>query len=311
MIYFVDSNVRKILEKINITGTLKKNEPMAAHTTYRTGGPAEYFFVPESYEDLRMLLLFSREFHVPCFILGEGANILVSDLGIQGMVIAMHHFNRIECRGTICTAESGTLISLTAETAGSLGLSGLEFIYAMPGTVGGAIWMNARCYGSSVSDILYAVEYLDKDFNVKRLEKEDIQKTFRYKKSFFQESWGLILKGEFALHPGNEQHIYQVMQDHRQDRKQKGHFRYPSAGSVFKNNRAFGQPTGTILDSLGLKGRSIGGAQVAEFHGNIIINRDGATSQDIRDLIELCEREAEVKRGIHLEREVQFVGTWK
>ncbi len=307
----MDSNVRKILEKINIKGKLKRDEPMSAHTTYRTGGPAEYYVMPETYKDLKTLLSFSREYHIPCFILGKGANILVADRGIAGIVIDMTSLRKIECDGNICSAESGASISAVAEYALEAGLSGLEFIYAMPGTVGGAIWMNARCYGFSLSDILYSVEYLDRDLTVTTLTKDRIRKTFSYKRSFFQNAGGIILRGSFLLTDGRKETIKRLMYSHKRDREDKGHFLFPSAGSVFKNNRAFGQPTGAILDSLGLKGRSIGGAQIAEFHGNIIVNKGTATSQDIRNLIELCEHEAEQKRGITLEREVQFVGAWE
>ncbi len=307
----VDSNVRKILEKINIRGELKKNEPMSSHTTFKTGGPAEFFFIPRSLEDLKAILYFCKEYGVPYFILGGGANILVSDRGINGIVIDMRHFNRIGFRDTICYAESGASISRTAEQAGRKGFSGFEFIYAMPGTVGGAIWMNARCYGSSLSDILYSVDYLDENLSLKKLTRKMILETSGYKKSVFQTSNSIILKGEFLLKTGEKGEIADRMETYKKDRERKGHFLFPSAGSIFKNNREFGEPTGAIIDSLGLRGRSIGGAQIAPFHGNIIINTGTATSRNIRDLIEICKQEAKLKRGILLEREVQYVGTWQ
>ena len=307
----MDSNVRKILEKINIRGELKKDELMSSHTTFKTGGPAEFFFIPRSLEDLKAILSFCRDYKVPYFILGGGANILVSDRGINGIVIDMRHFNRIGFRDTICYAESGTSISQTAEQAGGKGFSGFEFIYAMPGTVGGAIWMNARCYGSSLSDILYSVDYLDENLSLKKLTREMILETSGYKKSVFQTLGGIILKGEFLLKKGDKETIKDLMAVHKKDREDKGHFLFPSAGSIFKNNRDFGEPTGIIIESLGLKGRSIGGAQIASFHGNIIINKGTATSRNIRDLIEICEHEVQQKRGILLEREVQYVGTWQ
>ncbi len=307
----VDSNVRKILEKINIRGELKKDEPMSSHTTFKTGGPAEFFFIPRSLEDLKAILSFCKEYGVPYFILGGGANILVSDRGISGIVIDMRHFNRIGFKDTVCYAESGTSMSRTAEQAGKKGFSGLEFIFAMPGTVGGAIWMNARCYGSSLSDILCSVDYLDENLFLKKLTREMILETFGYKKSFFQTFGGIILGGEFLLERGDKGEITDLMAAHRKDRENKGHFLFPSAGSIFKNNRNLGKPTGAIIESLGLKGRSIGGAQIAPFHGNIIINKGTATSREIRDLIEICEQEAKLKRGILLEREVQYVGTWQ
>ena len=306
----VDSNVRKILEKINIRGELKRNEPMSSHTTFKTGGPAEFFFIPRSLEGLKAILSFCKEYGVPYFILGGGANILVSDRGINGIVINMEHFNRIQFQDTLCYADSGASMNMAAEQAGEKGFSGLEFIFAMPGTVGGAIWMNARCYGSSLSDILYSVDYLDENLSLKKITRKMILETAGYKKSFFQTSDSIILKGEFLLKKGDRETIKDLMAAHKKDREDKGHFLFPSAGSIFKNNRKFGEPTGAIIESLGLKGRSIGGAQVAPFHGNIIINKGTATSKDIRDLIELCKDEVQQKRGILLEREVQYVGLW-
>ncbi len=307
----MNSNVRKKLEKINITGELKRNEPMWAHTTFKTGGPAEFFFIPRSTGDVQILLSFSREYDIPCFILGGGANILVADSGISGMVIDMKQLNSIELQGSICYAECGASISSASACAGKGEVSGLEFIYAMPGTVGGAIWMNARCYGSSLGDILFGVEYLDRNLEVKKLSREVILESFAYKKSFFQDHGGIILRGEFHLEPGNGKEIEQRMSRYKKDRELKGHFRYPSAGSVFKNNRALGRPTGAIIDSLGLRGRKIGGAQVAPFHGNIIINTGSATSREIKALIELCEHEVYRQYGTVLEREIQLVGLWQ
>ncbi len=306
----MDSNVRKKLEKININGELKKNELMSAHTTFKTGGPAEYYCLPSGTNDILNLLAFCRENGIPCFILGGGANILVADKGIEGIVIDMQNFNRIDFKDTVCYAGSGAPISTVAEAAGYRGLSGLEFIYAMPGSTGGAIWMNARCYGSSISEILQKVEYIDEDLTLRCLIKPEIEKTFAYKESYFQGTGKIILQGEFLLAPGKPEDIKFKMETHKKDREKKGHFLFPSAGSIFKNNRSFGQPTGVILDSLGLKGLKAGGAKVSDFHGNIIINTGTATSKDIRELIDICYNEAEKKLGMHLDCEVQFVGKW-
>ena len=306
----MDLNVRKILEKININGELKTAEPMSAHTTFKTGGTADIYFRPASAEDLLIVLEACRRYGIPFFILGGGANILVSDRGIEGCVIDMGALNSVSFKKTVCLAESGSQISDAAEMAAEKNLSGLDFIYAMPGSTGGAVWMNARCYGKSISDILLRVQYIDEDLKIRYLERDDILSSYGYKKSFFQGTGNIILSAEFLLEKGNSIDIRKTMRGHELDRKKKGHFSFPSAGSVFKNNRNFGRPTGIILESLGLKGKSVGDARVADFHGNIIVNNGNASSKDIKDLIDLCYTEAKEKLGIELECEIQFVGRW-
>lgn len=306
----VDLNVRKILEKINISGEVKTAEPMSVHTTFKTGGNADLYVRPASEEDLLTILEACRRYRVPFFILGGGANILVSDGGIEGCVIDMGELNSVSFKGTVCMAESGSRISDAAERAAEKNLSGLDFIYAMPGSTGGAVWMNARCYGTSISDILHRVRYIDENLKIRYLERDDIRSSFSYKKSFFQGTGNIILSAEFLLKEGSRIDIQKNMRNHELDRNKKGHFLYPSAGSVFKNNRDFGRPTGVILDSLGLKGKSVGDARVADFHGNIIVNNGRASSKDVKDLIDVCYTEAKMKLGIELECEIQFIGRW-
>jgi UDP-N-acetylmuramate dehydrogenase len=184
----------------------------------------------------------------------------------------------------------------------------MEFAFALPGSVGGAVWMNARCYEREVSDVLEFVDYLDVDVGQRRLAMR--HDDWAYKLSPFQAMRGVILRAGFRLAPAVPAKIEEQMQEHRKDREKKGHFLFPCAGSVFKNNRAFGAPTGVLVDSLGLKGRRIGGAQVAPFHGNIIINTGGATARDVLTLMELVENEVRIRLGFHLEREVLLVGEW-
>ena len=303
-------NVRKKLEKINITGNILKDVSMNLHTTFRTGGNADYFALPSCYNDLVKLLVFAKKYSVPVFILGGGANILVSDKGIRGLVIDMSNFAEIKLEENFCTAGAGFSISELAAAAADKGLKGLDFIYGMPGSVGGAVWMNARCYDVSISDILVKVDYLDKNFEKKTLKTDEISDSFSYKDSPFQHSQKVILSATFLLEKGNQEEILVKMNHHKQDRKDKGHYRYPSAGSVFKNNRSFGKPTGVIIDSLGLKGYSCGNAQIADFHGNIIVNRGNASSKDINTIINYTCKLAQEKLGLELETEIQFVGDW-
>ncbi len=293
---------------IKIDGPVSLDEPMAAHTSFRIGGPADIFAVPSDAREAALVQGLCARESVPCFLLGGGTNILVSDKGIRGVVLDLSRIRGIAREGTSITALGGTPVSDVAAAARESGLSGMEFAFALPGSVAGAVWMNARCYEREVSDILSFVEYLDADFIPCRyvMKKGD----WAYKRSPFQAIAGAILSAGFALTPGDPGRIAAEMADHRQDRERKGHFLFPCAGSIFKNNRAFGAPTGKLIDSLGLKGTRAGGAQVAPFHGNIIVNADHARAVDVLSLIELLEREVSRCLGFKLEREVILVGDW-
>jgi UDP-N-acetylmuramate dehydrogenase len=233
---------------------------------------------------------------------------LVSDRGIRGIVVDMQGLGGCTIDATLVTAGCGAPISDTAECARDNGLSGLEFAYSLPGSVGGAVWMNARCYDRQMSDVLEHVEFLDTQGNIRR-ESVDLTQ-WSYKVSPFQSAKRVILSAAIRLSPGDPAIITAKMQEHKADRVRKGHFLHPCAGSVFKNNRDFGAPTGKIIDSLGLRGTRIGGAQIAPFHGNIIINTHQASASDVVSLIVMMEAEVQKKLGLRLEREVLLVGDW-
>ena len=308
-------SVRNILEKINVSSPIRFDEPMRLHTSFEVGGPADIYAEPESIEDLCSIVREVRGLGMPLFPLGGGANILVSDAGIRGVVIDMRHFDELEIvgsgavgGGTLLRAGAGLAISDVAAWAADRDLAGLDFLYAMPGSAGGAIWMNARCYGVSIDEVLREVDYVDEagEPRTYRINRGD----FDYKKSPFQENPWIICSGVFALRPETSKDVWGRMEEHREDRTGKGHFVAPSAGSVFKNNRAFGSPTGMIIDELGLRGYQIGGARVSDSHANIIVNTGTATARDIRRLIEHVESEVLERRGLELEREVLYAGEW-
>jgi UDP-N-acetylmuramate dehydrogenase len=285
---------------------------MADHTSFKTGGPAELWIRPDGgcFPDYTAALLESaRSEGIPVFILGGGANIVVSDKGIKGIVLDTTGYSG-PCspytgNGSELSFMAGTSIDGAVDYAAGQGLSGLEFRAGMPGSIGGALWMNARCYDREMSGVVRDVQILE-DNEIKCLTPQKDQ--FGYKKSPFQERDALILEVSFTLHEKDPALIRSEMEEHRHDREAKGHYRFPSAGSVFKNNSAFGRPTGKIIDELGLKGRSIGDAQIAPWHGNIIINRGKARSEDILLLVELVEGRAKAELGLELEREILFVG---
>jgi UDP-N-acetylmuramate dehydrogenase len=285
---------------------------MSLHTSFRVGGPAELYLKPRDEKDLlelTVLLTGYSDDELPRFHLGGGANIVVADEGIDGAVIDLTELDRIDVDLNEITAEGGCQADRLSLTAAEASLKGAEFLAGMPGTVGGAVWMNARCYGSSVSDILSSVRYLDDDGRIHEEKTDPL--SFDYKKSPFQSRPGsIILSARFTLEPGEKRVILQSMESHREDRRKKGHYRFPSAGSVFKNDRSLGAPTGVLLDSLGLKGLSSGDASVADFHANIIINRGSARAADIRTLVEECRSRARKELHIELEPEIRFVGKW-
>jgi UDP-N-acetylmuramate dehydrogenase len=286
------------------------DEPMADHTSFRVGGPADLWLRPGG--ELvpvfaELLLRRAGEAGIPVFILGGGANLLVSDRGIRGIVLDTGGWRGFRREGEGLYIRSGTSIEEITGHAAAGGLSGLEFLAGMPGTLGGALWMNARCYEKSMSDVLIETEILDmEEGEPRRIGRGPGD--FSYKKSPFQGRRTLILGALLALTRGESGKIRGEMEEHLRDRELKGHYRYPSAGSVFKNNRALGKPAGQIIDELGLRGLRIGGAQVAPWHGNIIINLGGAKAADIRSLADRIAARVKAERGIDLEREILFVG---
>jgi UDP-N-acetylmuramate dehydrogenase len=306
-------NVGKILKKINLPCPVSYDEPMDRHTSFRIGGPADAYLRPGTPEEAARIFALLNSRNIPAFILGAGANILVSDLGIRAAVIDMSDLQEqsvslTEQGGTI-DALAGASMSEVSELALDSGLSGLEFIYAMPGSVGGSVWMNARCYGRSISEVLLRARCVEHSGRIITTEVD--QQQFSYKRSPFQSSGQLILGATFSLVRGDPDEMRRRMNSVKEDREQKGHFLYPCAGSIFKNNRDFGNPTGKLIDSLGLKGRCVGGACVSELHGNIIVNTGAAKAAEVAELIQLLERKVRAVLGLQLEREILLVGQWQ
>ena len=301
--------LKETLGKINIEGTVRAEEPMDRHTTFEVGGPAELYVRPASVSDVQTVIRTAQEVRAPLFVLGGGSNILVSDRGFRGVVMDMRGFDETRRAGTMFTSGSGLAISDAAERAAEDGLGGLHFLYAMPGSVGGAVWMNARCYGSSIIDVLSQVRLVSEsgDFEVYRPQEGD----FGYKRSPFQTRRAVIIDATFRLEPADPAALRREMDSYHADREGKGHFAAPSAGSVFKNNRAFGSPTGALIDTIGLRGHQIGGARLSDRHANIIVNTGSATASDILRLIQFIEGRVRDELGLELEREVLLVGDWE
>jgi UDP-N-acetylmuramate dehydrogenase len=292
------------------------NKPMAELSTFRAGGPADCWLRPsgEGFPAFTAALIAAaRAEGIPVFILGGGANILAADAGIRGIVLDTGGWTgetSKERQEGILRLRAGTSIDTVAEIAADAGLSGLEFLAGMPGSIGGAVWMNARCYGQEIADVLAETEVIDFVDKPRYAQLIAHKEEFGYKKSPFQGRDTLILSASFNLTRGKTQDIRAKMDSYRADRETKGHYRYPCAGSVFKNNPEFGKPTGKIIDELGLCGLQKGGAQVTPWHGNIIVNTGGATASEIRSLVEEVASRVKTAVGFTLEPEILFVGDW-
>jgi UDP-N-acetylmuramate dehydrogenase len=307
--------MERVSRETVFSGEFRFAESMAFHTTFKVGGPADLWVRPAAAcfpECAALLRVLAREEGIPVFILGGGANIVVSDRGVRGIVLDTGAWTGWEFRGAAgegtVAVRAGTTMDALVDAAAGQGRGGLEFLAGMPGTLGGAVWMNARCMERSVSDALVRTTILDESGG--QLSVPYREGDFSYKQSPFQSRDVLILSTEFRVHERNTEEIQREAEALRRDREAKGHYRAPSAGSAFKNNRAFGKPTGKIIDELGLRGFSAGGAAVAPWHGNFIINTGNASARDIRALVNLVTEKVRAAAGFVLEPEILFVGEW-
>lgn len=302
--------VREFLEKIKFDGVVRYDEPLSKHTAFKIGGPADALVEPASREALATLRAAARREGLPVFLLGGGANLLVGDGGIRGLVVSTAGLTHLDSVGSGLRAGAGTAVADLVDAALGAGLTGLEFAAGLPGSVGGAVYMNARCYDREFADALALVEYLDPRGRFASL--VPARDDWSYKRTPFMPGGSLagsvILAAEFRLDPGESLAISSRMRELVADRTAKGHFDFPCAGSVFKNDRRFGRPTGRILDELGFKGRTLGSAAVSQKHANIFVNPGTATAADMRALIELAQREAKARFGYDLEPEIVLVG---
>ena len=306
-------------------GTIEFDKPLKPLTAYKIGGPAEALFCPKDEEHLKEALIFLSKNKISASLIGGGTNILVSDKGVRGVLISLKNLNKIEIIGesaekVFIRAGAGVLIDNLTKWAVENSLSGLECFGGLPGSVGGAVFMNARCYDVSISDRLKSVKYILADGNKTVFaEYEYNPSDWDYKVSPFQQSpisteitknRKIVLSAVFTLTHGIKEEIAAKTEEKVQDRISKGHFKAPSAGSTFKNNRAFGQPSGKLIEDAGLKGLYEGGAQVAPWHGNFIINKHNASASDVRRLIEQIQKTVKDKTDFLLEPEVIFAGDW-
>ena len=256
------------------------NEPMKRHTSFRAGGNAEWFCIPETAEELKAVLAACKKADMPWYVVGNGSNLLVSDDGFSGVIISTGKFDRLDVDGETVTAGAGVLLSKVAAAAWKAGLTGFEFAAGIPGSVGGAAVMNAGAYGSEMKNVLKNVTVLTAEGDVKKIPAEELE--LGYRTSCIPKNGWLVLEAEYVLVKGEPDAIKAVMDDLAARRRDKQPLEYPSAGSTFK--RPEGYFAGKLIEDAGLKGFSVGGASVSEKHAGFVINKDGASASDIYSL---------------------------
>ena len=286
-------------------GQVMRDEMMNRHTTFRVGGPASYFVSPDGDEALKKVLLLCREEQMPYYILGNGSNLLVSDRGYRGVVFQLgQNFSDMEVKDERILVKAGALLSKTAKEALDAGLAGMEAVSGIPGTIGGAVMMNAGAYGGEMKDIVESVTVLNQEGELLTLSVEEMK--MGYRTSIVKEKGYIVVSAVLKLRRGQRQAIREQMEDYKERRVTKQPLDMPSAGSTFK--RPEGYFAGKLIMDAGLRGFSVGGAQVSEKHCGFVVNKGDATAQDVLDLIHEVQRRVKEQFGVELEPEVRFLG---
>lgn len=278
--------------------------PMRDYTTFRAGGPADLLISPKSAEQIRAVLQMCRQLEVPVTLLGNGSNVLVRDGGIRGAVLRLgSEFSQIQIEGRMVVAQAGAKLAAVVSAALSAGLVGMEFAGGIPGSVGGGIYMNAGAYGGELSQVLHSALVLTTDLEMVQMPSEALSLSYRH--SALMENGALVLEGHFCLEPGDTAAAREYLRELAARRREKQPLDLPSAGSTFK--RPAGHYAGALIESAGLKGFSIGGAQVSEKHAGFVVNRGGSAA-DILALIRHVQECVSAQSGIWLEPEVLILG---
>ncbi len=301
----------------------KENEPLAPKSTFKIGGNARLFISPQTPEELESTISATRSSELPFFVTGGASNVVYPDGTYEGAIISTQAIKEIfydpdesaPDSSALVTCQCGLPMAAFVDFCTRKNLSGAEQFAGLPGTVGGAVYMNARCFDRSISDILYSTTHIEyQGDKAKVLELPFNESDWKYKKSPFQATQDraqrYITQATFRLTRATAEDHDRIAADCKKyiaERVNKGHFKYPSAGSVFKNNHAFGAPSGKLIDECGLKGLQIGGAQIAPFHGNFIINIDNASADDIYKLVQSAKKAVKERFGFDLEPEIIFV----
>lgn len=281
------------------------DEPMKKHTTFRVGGTADYFVMPKSIEEVQKIVVCCKKENMPYYVLGNGSNLLVSDAGYRGTIIQIYKsMSEITMDGTLIRAQAGALLSKIGNVALDAGLTGFEFAAGIPGTVGGAVVMNAGAYGGEMKDILKSATVLTTDGAVLTLYKEELE--LGYRTSIIAKKDYVVLEAEYELQLGDKESIKAKMDELKVQRVTKQPLEFPSAGSTFK--RPEGYFAGKLIQDAGLRGFTVGGAQVSEKHCGFVINAGDATAADIVELMRQVSDKVMQEFGVQLEPEVKMLG---
>lgn len=287
------------------TVEIRLDELMSLHTTFKIGGPADVFIMPATIEECMTIVKVVNRYNLPLTVIGNGSNLLVRDKGIRGVVLHLgENMANISCEGNIVVAQAGAQLSDVARFAGSHSLSGLEFAVGIPGSLGGGVFMNAGAYDGELKNVVMSVKSIDKFGRVHVYEGEALE--FGYRHSIFQENLELIIEATMRLTEANQASIDEKMRDLTHRRESKQPLEMPSAGSTFK--RPVGYFAGTLIDQAGLKGLSVGGAQVSLKHAGFVVNTGSATAQDVIDLISEVQTRVYEHHGVNIHPEVKIIG---
>ena len=298
-------NIYEELCKIVSEDQILKDEPMDKHTTFRAGGKADYLVMPSNEEQVRDLVLLSKKENVPYYVMGNGSNLLVRDQGFKGVIIQIaRKMNQIRVEGETIYAQAGALLSKIAAQALGEGLTGFEFASGIPGTLGGAVMMNAGAYGGEMKQVIVNACVLTSAGEIAVIPVDLME--LGYRTSVFAKNQDIVLSAQLKLEYGNEAVIREYMDELKEQRVSKQPLEYPSAGSTFK--RPEGYFAGKLIQDAGLRGFQVGGAQVSEKHCGFVINKDHATATDILSLMEQVSDKVEAKFGVRLDPEVKIIG---
>lgn len=304
----MDSNFLKKLIEIAGSEQVCTDEPMKQHTTFRIGGRADYFVSPTETEQIRKVIELCRRENMPWYVIGNGSNLLVSDHGFRGVIIRLFkNYAGLRIEGEQIFVQAGALLSRTANAALQEGLTGFEFAAGIPGTIGGAMVMNAGAYGGKMKDITESVTVLTPEGELLTLKREELE--MGYRTSLIARKGYLVLEAVLKLTRGNQEQIKEKMADLRQRRISKQPLEYPSAGSTFK--RPQGYFAGKLIMDAGLRGFQVGGAQVSEKHCGFVVNTGDATAEDVLELIRQVSAKVRALEGVTLEPEVRLLGEFK
>lgn len=298
-------NIYEELCKVVSEDQILKDEPMDKHTTFRAGGKADYLVMPSNEEQVRDLVLLLKKENVPYYVMGNGSNLLVRDQGFKGVIIQIaRKMNQIRVEGETIYAQAGALLSKIAAQALGEGLTGFEFASGIPGTLGGAVMMNAGAYGGEMKQVIVNACVLTSAGEIAVIPADLME--LGYRTSVFAKNQDIILSAQLKLEYGNEAVIREYMDELKEQRVSKQPLEYPSAGSTFK--RPEGYFAGKLIQDAGLRGFQVGGAQVSEKHCGFVINKDHATATDILSLMEQVSDKVETKFGVRLKPEVKIIG---